>query len=581
MMYKYRRAANYRLAIYLTQTKRRNMVTVNEKNIISIKAVVPEKKMKVVHFANVKPNLAGISGTAIDMVSAERLVGIDAQLVDYSGGGKPCIVGIEKNGVTTVGPSQANDADIIVRHSAIPASVQAMKKPQVMCLHGRPEYGFMLQYNKGMKLLDEYIQCDADPNYKGFVTFWAEHFNYLNIILPDSQIFYVPAMVNLDACKPEGTRLDYDVEGGHPNILIADMWREDTTPFNTIMAAAVFVKKYCPEARIHIYGLQKHNENPLKHIIDQMKITNIVSHSETIVKNMAQIYRANDILVTSHHIATRVIREALAFGLPVVAGEGCAFTDYTADARYTEGFASKINDCWMDFNDDKERLCRDARDAAEENFNLKQAGDAALAVYQRVLEEAKDEPIIISKPKETGPMIYNFIAYSPEEKEKLGETYNKYMGLLKEDDWACFIDHDAMFTTDDWYKLVQDIIATNQGYGLFSAVTNRIGNPDQKFDKLEPTHDIIYHRKIGAMAMKQFGTNVMDVTDKHCISGVVMLVSKAAWKKAGGFMNGFLGVDNDFHKRIAKAGYKVGVAKGLYVYHWYRQDNSELKPIAM
>ena len=72
----------------------------------------------------------------------------------------------------------------------------------------------------------------------------------------------------------------------------------------------------------------------------------------------------------------------------------------------------------------------------------------------------------------------------------------------------------------------------------------------------------------------------MDVTNTHCISGVVMLIKKSVWRKAGGFKSGFLGIDNDFHQRVVKLGDKVGVMRGIYVYHCYRADNEQgLKPI--
>ena len=548
------------------------MTSINGEKIISIKEI--KKPLKVAHFASVKPNQAGISGTAIDMVSAERAVGIDAQLIDYAGDGKPCIVGIENNGVSTIGPSWAKTADIIVRHSAIPPYIQALNIPQVMCLHGRPEYGFMLHYYGKSQLLGEYFQCAKDPKYRAFVTFWKEHLTYLNILMPDVKIDYIPAMVNLDVCKPDGVRLDYGTDGGKPNILIADMWREDTTPFNILIATAKFVLKYCPEARVHICGLQKQNESPVKDVIEKMKAAGVISQSETIVKNMNQIYRGNDILVTPHHIATRIIREALAYGLPIVAGMGCPYTKFTADARHTAGFAAEINRCWNSIKGDRAKARKDARAMAEKNFNLKDAGKAALKVFERIMKEPK--PVIELRTK---PMIYNFIAYAQGDKENLGKTYNEYMELVGEKDWACFLDHDAMFTTGDWFKQLEKIIVANPQYDLLTACTNRIGNPEQKLQKLLDTHDITYHRGIGARLQKQCGTDVNDVTVTHAISGVVMLVSKAAWKKAGGFKDGFLGLDNDFHQRVKKADFKVGVMKGIYVYHWYRADGKGLKPI--
>lgn len=550
--------------------------------------------MKVAHFAQVAPGQAGISGTAIDMVLAERMAGIDSLLIDYDGTKAPCRVGLENRGVTTVGPSNAIDADIIVRHSAIPSKIKEMGKPIVMCIHGRPEYAFLLEYYKNMKLFAEYTKSASDPQYRTFITFWQEHLNYLKVLLPNSKIDYVPAMVDLETFKPSGIKYDYDVDGGVPNILIADVFREDANPFNVLVAASVFVRKYCPEAKVHIYGLQRMKESPVKDLIKRMKESGTLGEARPLVKDMDKVYRSADMLITPHYIATRSIREALASGIPIVAGQGCPYTKYTADARYTEGYAAKINECWNAIKSDGAVASFAARAMAEKSFNLKQAGEAALEIYERVMKEPK--PKIEAKKMASKPefRIYNFLAMTaPDEGKYIGKAYNRYMEFLpKDDDWACFLDHDAMFMTansqaglPNWQDQLYAVIQKNPEYGCFSVITNRIGNPDQRFAGIDQNnHDIQYHRQIGYKAYEQLYTEVKDVTNGHCISGVVMLVKKSAWKKVGGYKtdghSGVLGVDNDFHIRLKNAGLKIGIAKGVYVYHWYRADGKGLQPVS-
>ena len=172
------RATNPRSVIFLTRTGER--MKINGEQVISIK---PQSKLKVAHFAKFAPNQAGISGTAIDMVMAEREVGIDAQLIDYSGSEKPCVVGLTANGVTTVGPSWAEKADIMVRHSAIPQRLENLGKPLVQSMHGRPEYMFRLDYINKLKIIGEYKRLAADKRYKAAITFWEEHLDFLNMLL--------------------------------------------------------------------------------------------------------------------------------------------------------------------------------------------------------------------------------------------------------------------------------------------------------------------------------------------------------------------------------------------------------------
>lgn len=569
------------------------METVNMKDVISIKELSKKRKMKVAHFAQYAPYSAGICGTAIEMVLAERTVGIDSILIDYNGTKNPSIVGQERSGVITVGPSQAKDADIIVRHSAVPMAIKNLGIPIVMCLHGRPEYTFLLDYSKKYAVIDCYLKNAKDPQYMGFITFWKQHLDYLNILLPNTKVDYVPAMVDLNFYKPTGARYDFAEDGGTPNILIADMFREDVNPFNMLVAAAIFKKKYCPEAKAHIYGMQRLKESPMKDLIGAMKVAGVIGEAKPLVADMERVYRSCDMLITPHVIATRIVREALASGLPIVAGNGSPYTSWQANHLDAHGFAERMNECWKDIQEirpygvDRKEIRKKTRATAEKEFSIKKAGEAILPIYERILAQPK--PIIEIKAK---PMIYNFIAMcSPDEGRYIGKAYNRYMELVPDDSWVCFLDHDAMFTTansqeglPNWQDQLHAVIQANPEYSCFSAMTNRIGNSEQRYVGIDQNnHDMNYHRQIGKRAYDQFTTSVKDVTNTHCISGVVMLVKKEAWKKVGGFKTdgspGVLGVDNDFHIRLKKAGLKIGLAKGVYVYHYYRADGKGLQPV--
>jgi len=49
-----------------------------------------------------------------------------------------------------------------------------------------------------------------------------------------------------------------------------------------------------------------------------------------------------------------------------------------------------------------------------------------------------------------------------------------------------------------------------------------------------------------------------------------MGIKKSVWRKAGGIKDGILTVDNNFSRRIEKAGYKIRRMDGVYVFHLYR-----------
>jgi len=167
------------------------------------------------------------------------------------------------------------------------------------------------------------------------------------------------------------------------------------------------------------------------------------------------------------------------------------------------------------------------------------------------------------------------IAYAPSSYEQnLGRAYNDIM-TKTDAEYVAFLDHDAMFTTKDWYHQICEIIDKNPDAGLLTAKTNRIWCKQQQHEL--PGHDVLNHRKEGKKLQHKFRHAVTEQIpgDKiGYLSGVVMVVKKEAWEKCK-FRDGFLGVDNYFHSDIYKHGYKAVIMEGVYVYHFYRGDGDK------
>jgi len=177
-------------------------------------------------------------------------------------------------------------------------------------------------------------------------------------------------------------------------------------------------------------------------------------------------------------------------------------------------------------------------------------------------------------------MIYTYIPYAPSECEKnIGCAYNKFMEILpNDDDWGCFLDHDAMFTTSDWYHQLNEIVVKNPTVGAFGGRTNRIAKKYQLVGNIDPhNHDIKYHRQIGGYLQQTYYHDTSCVSRKtrpRGFGGVFILLKKSAWKTIHGFKKtGFTGVDDDLRLRLHHAKIPFHIMNGLYVYHWYRADN--------
>lgn len=204
-------------------------------------------------------------------------------------------------------------------------------------------------------------------------------------------------------------------------------------------------------------------------------------------------------------------------------------------------------------------------------------------------------------------MIYVNIPYADASCGKnIGCAYNKFMETLPcEDDYACFIDHDAMFTTSSWYPQMNHIINQNPHIGAFGCRTNRNGHSFQLVGNIDPhNHNIDYHRKIGNFIQNKYYDNLFCIhpgdkskkgnfrsgnTEQPGFSGTLIVLKKSAWLKMGRFQeqqflhtdasgseqvtDGFLHVDSEFRRRLYKHDIPFYIMNGIYIYHWYRADD--------
>ena len=171
-------------------------------------------------------------------------------------------------------------------------------------------------------------------------------------------------------------------------------------------------------------------------------------------------------------------------------------------------------------------------------------------------------------------MIHTYIPYS--NNFNLGKAYNDFMSIVDDKDWVLFLDHDATFTTREWYPQVLDIINNNPKYGAFTCMTNRVGPSVQRYQGImSDNHDIRHHRKIGKTLQDNHYDEVIEFPEGWMASGVILLLSKQTWKTVGGFVEGFLGVDNCLHRDCKNNSIPFGLMKGFYVYHWYRAENDD------
>ncbi len=159
--------------------------------------------------------------------------------------------------------------------------------------------------------------------------------------------------------------------------------------------------------------------------------------------------------------------------------------------------------------------------------------------------------------------------YSTE--KNIGKALNEFCALIPDDDWIALQDGDLIYLTPEWGNQIADVVK-NYGnkYSLIGCMTNRLGRPIQRYNgKFSDNHDMKHHYDIAVDLQSRYWGIVEDVTAKGRIAGLFMLFPKSIWNKIK-FAENASNFDDLFSLEVLKAGGKLGLMKGLYVYHLYR-----------
>jgi len=175
-------------------------------------------------------------------------------------------------------------------------------------------------------------------------------------------------------------------------------------------------------------------------------------------------------------------------------------------------------------------------------------------------------------------VIYVNVPYQSD--ANLGRAYNSFMELFAADDWAVFLDHDAMPTTGRWFRQFEEAIAFIPDAGAFVSMANRCARAWQRTG-FRDSNDMAQHRAFGDSLTRR--RTLLDISETRGWAGVCFAVSKSAWQECGGFADGLGCVDHSLHYRLRDIGRKVYMIEGLYLFHWRHfggTDPTELHPKA-
>ena len=336
--------------------------------------------MKTAHTVRVTPGRCGLYETTREIVLALRNDNIDARLVNTNVDFK----GDVDRDVPVTTSEFIDECDVIVSHSGVSSEHEKTGKPIITVMHGSPAACFESERGGRVAGYTFFRTVGIRDQFKFFVTLWPEHVPYWEALIPEEKIRVAPSTVDLDRWTTEGrTDFGFNGAGGPINVLCADSWRADKDPYHVIHAFVLFAKQF-PKAKLHIYG----NPRELKgwtplllHIRNKGNLGTVGGW----VTGLDQAYRAADILITPHVVATRVMREALACGCTVVAGTNCQFTPYTADPEDLTTYAMTM---WRAYNDvcsKGEPLRAYNRSVARREFSLSRFAEAFIPILDETV----------------------------------------------------------------------------------------------------------------------------------------------------------------------------------------------------
>lgn len=149
----------------------------------------------------------------------------------------------------------------------------------------------------------------------------------------------------------------------------------------------------------------------------------------------------------------------------------------------------------------------------------------------------------------------------------IGKAYNEAIAELPDDCWIVLRDGDTMFLTHDWGSQIEAIIKANPYYDLITCMTNRLGISDQLLYGEINDYEIGDQIDVAKACWTNHGTEVVPA---KLAAGLCMIFHKSIWVKAKGFPEHSITFDRVFSERVINNGGKIGIAKGLYIFHLYR-----------
>lgn len=155
--------------------------------------------------------------------------------------------------------------------------------------------------------------------------------------------------------------------------------------------------------------------------------------------------------------------------------------------------------------------------------------------------------------------------------KNIGKAINDAINDLRcnDEDWIVHVDQDVCFLRPDSKKQIEEILSTTD-YRLLGVMTNRLGLKHQLHWGFADTDDSMMNHIGYANELHNKHYGEVKEVKRGPIAAMVMCFKYSDWKSIGGFKENNIQFDIQFSDEIRLKGCKLGVMKGVYVFHLYR-----------
>lgn len=282
--------------------------------------------LKVVHWGIWGMYQSGMAMTQVELIRYQRKLGLNCGMIDAR---DPELVHAHK-GFSTHNQRWADDADLYCLHSHIPAYPGNWFNdgtPKICFLHGMPRYSwesevYQLETGNDAPMAQLTSYANMKEEFTHWITMWPTQFATWEILDNyQGRVRAAPNGVCLETYSLDGPKASL---AGKPTLLISDQARMCKDPFVMVFGAEYYRQKYEHDARLHIVGFPPQGTgNRVRErwdmLISQSGVHRVLAGVSGIVKNLPNWYRDSDILLTTITDESRVVKEAIASGVDVLA----------------------------------------------------------------------------------------------------------------------------------------------------------------------------------------------------------------------------------------------------------------------